>query len=426
MRKRRIYRAKIKNYLIVSTIICGALLLLSISSAGAYVIELPPHYGLTVKFIGTATESYSNNITFAEDNKDRIEDFVTTLSLGLDLRFEGKKRNMGLTGRINRQGRTGSVDNVNSSENLSANFSTEFSEYDMVKLSNTFTHTQVPGSFEEEFDIYECRRILEERGSSLDEIEFGCNKFKDEFGRFKGKFDSYNNRANFNYIKNISKHLDFSTNYSYTQNWFSEEGTRDSNRNDLGFSVNYLHSVATSYSLSYRYAISNFEDGGDITLNSISAGLEQYLTKKLVVNGSIGVDITPSSTYTSFGASITQPIDIDKRTSASLLFTNEIDISSDREDIFRNWRITGSFTTQMLEHLNSLLSGFYGQGKFLADGAEDKLMGANIALNYTFWEGKKGQRISGLLGYTYSKLDSTDKNRGYTRGTINGGVIAGF
>ncbi len=402
MRKRRLYRARVKNYLIISTIVCGVLFLLTISSAGAYEIELPPHYGLTVKFIGTATETYSNNITFAEDDKNKIEDFVTSLSLGLDLRLEGKRRNMGLTGRINRQVRTGSVDSINASENLSANFSTAFSEYDSISFNNSFSHTQVPETFAE------------------------------AFGRLRGRLNLYNINTNLQYNREISKYFNFGTTYSYRQNWSDEEGTTDSHRNNIGLTASYNHSERINFPLSYSYADSSSGEGERIYIQTMSAGMGVRITEYLSIGTNYGANISSikskrtTNENLDFSLVLSKEYLIDRKSTARIHYSRGVNITPDRDEIFNNWKVTADLHRDFLKDLSGNLSSFYGEGKFVSEGVTDKLLGASIGLNYKIWEHKSGANMNANLGYTYSELNSTDENRGYARSTINGGVTAGF
>ena len=55
------------------------------TSANAY--ELPPYKGVELKVIGDITGNYSNNLTYASDNENRIEDYRTMLNLGLDFQY---------------------------------------------------------------------------------------------------------------------------------------------------------------------------------------------------------------------------------------------------------------------------------------------------------------------------------------------------
>ncbi|MDH4028798.1 MAG: hypothetical protein OEU95_08205 [Nitrospirota bacterium] len=388
--------------------------MLSVVSANAY--EFPPYEGLALKIDGKFTESYSNNLTFTSDRNDRVEDFLTMLSIGLDAKYEGKRRAFGFSGRLNRRIRTDTSDIQNSSENLTVNFQNEISYYDRLNISDTYTHSQLPGSFEGEFDIVKCREELGRSGRSLSEIYTECNRFKEEFSRFNGGHDTYNNTMNFAYNKFFSEHISIVANYAHGQNWSNQQGTQDSNTNNLSFMANYLYSELTRFSLLYGYATSKYENGNVINTDTINAGINQYLSKRLSVNVSAGVVFEPHSTTNSFSASINN--EIDEKTFATLTYSRGIDISSDTENIFRNWQVSGQLNRQFLEDLNSSLSVFYGEGEYDPEGMRDEFVGASALLNYNFWTNKRGAAVNGTLGYTYSEMSSTDDSREYDRTTL--------
>jgi hypothetical protein len=420
----------IRQSFIIFTICFGVVFLLTIASSNAYVIEVPPYYGLNVKFRGTASESYSSNITFAEEEEDIVADFVTNMALGLNIEYEGKKRSLGLSGRMNRQIRTRSTDVQNRAEHITVNFLNEFSEYDRIGLINTFSHTQVPGSFELEYDREECERLIDEFGIT-DIIESECRSlFEEEFGRITGMFDDYENRFTVNYTKHISKELNMNLGYTYGLNWASAEGSEDTNQNNLNLKGTYLHSAITNFLLSYYYSNSRSKNEDSVSTQSVSVGVKRYLTKHLSFNVSTGVSISSSrgNRY------VRQDIDfllenellIDRKTTGRLKYSRDVRIISDRNELFDNWRISADLRRELLENFSGSISCFYGQGKFLEEGSTDKLLGARISLNYLFWEGKKGQRLSGLMGYTYSNLDSTYEDRGYERTAVNFGLTVGI
>ena len=382
----------IRHSFIIFTICFGVVFLLTIASANAY--EFPPYEGLNLKIEGKISENYSNNVTFAKDKENRIEDFMTMLALGLDMKYEGKRRALGISGRASRRVKTKSTDIQNSSENLTVNFRNEFSEYDAISVNNTFTHTQMPETFE------------------------------DEFGRIQGRFDSYNNGLSFQYNRIINKYFNVGVNYDNRFYSNSREGTKDLYKNGVRLRVNYIHSAATDFSLSSNFSKSEFEGGDDVSMYLISAGVGHYITKRLQFRAGAGVNVSSrgEDRNTRQDINISLSNQIDENTNASLSYTRGVQLSADTGNLFSNWRITGRLTRQLLEDLNGSLSGFYGQGEYDLTGVTDTLAGASASLSYNFWRGKRGSRVSGSLGYTYSNLDSTDEDRGYDRNSITSGV----
>lgn len=398
-------------------------LLLATAPANAY--EFPPYQGITLKISGNISENYNNNITFASDEENKVEDFRTMLNLGLDFQYEGKTQFIGFSGKATRQILEEESDVTSSTENIAVTFNNEFSKYDRISLRNSYTHTQEPGSSQGDFDINACRDYYANSGLTVSQIESKCNEFNEEFGRFKGRFDSYSNNLYFTYSRYISETFDMSANYGYGQYWSAEEGTNDSESNSGGIKFNYKYAEPTTFSLSYDYQISNYEEGDDISRQSIQAGILQYITRRLYFNGNIGRDIVSSGDSSiSLGATLTS--EMDEKTMASLSYSQGTEISSNQGDTFKNWQISSNFTRLLMEDLNSSLSVFYGKGEYSAAEVTDTLSGAGLNVSYEFWRNKRGANIKGNLGYSYSKLDSTEEDRGYTRSSVNSSLTLAF
>ena len=129
------------------------------------------------------------------------------------------------------------------------------------------------------------------------------------------------------------------------------------------------------------------------------------------------MDFTPSSDETSYDAVLTA--EIDEKTSATIDFSRDIRTAIDREDVFRNWRVTGRVRRLLMDDMDVFLSAFYGEGDFVSAEVTDTLLGASVSLNYFFWQHKRGARINGNLGYTYSILNSTETSREYDRSSVD-------
>jgi len=373
-------------------------ILLTISSVGAYEIEFPPKGGLNVKLLGKITENYSNNITFASNEEEKIEGLLTTATLGLGIQYSGKRRVIGFNGQAYWQIPTKSLSVQNSSENINFSFQEEFSEYDIIALSDTYSHSQVPENFDE------------------------------EFGRGGGRFDSYNNTANIDYRREISGDVAANLGYSYGSSRFSREGSLDSTQNTGKFGLNYIYSSATNFSISYSLSDYNYDGGDNISIQSFTTSIRRYITKNLYVNGTAGVAISTRKNDKNRRVNYSVEIsgELDDETNAILSYAKGIQTGVDKDDVFDNWQVSGRFTRQLLEDLSSNLSLSYGEGTYDLTGIKDKLVVWNALVSYKFWENKKGADISGRLGYTYSKLNTTDIGRGYTRNSLEMGMAAGF
>ncbi len=381
----------IKYVSIVLTIYPGAIFFLIFMSSSAHAFT---YKGLDIKIQGTIAEIYNDNITFAK-KEDKKVDIITTLALDLGVKYEGRRRALEFTGRINRQFHTIQSDIKSSSENLILSFKNEFSKYDRIRLTDTFSHTHVPASIEE------------------------------EFGRIRGRRESYNNNFNFNFTRDISEHFTVIAKYANGLSKILEgEGdSRDSYLNRLGIVTEYMHSTATTFLLSYTFSTTKYV-AGDTSAHSIATGMRQYITRQLYFDGKVGIDFITSvnnkdTVKNAIEVSLTD--EIDETTVSKLTFVRRDRTVSDTDDIFSNWRITGSLKKQLSEKLNGSLSGFYGQGEFVSSGITDRLLGASTAVSYEFKEG-----FGGRLTYIYSALDSTDEIREYTRNTLSMGLTKAF
>ncbi len=397
--------------------------LLMTASANAY--EFPPYKGIELKVTGDITGNYTNNVTYASADENKIEDFRTMLNLGLNFKYSGKRRFVNFSGLVKRQVYETSSNIQNPSENVKLSYRENLTKYDSITLSDNYTHTQEPGSGTGDFDMEECRQYYRDYGYSVTKIESTCNEFQSEFGRFKGRFDSYTSTLSFNYNKNFSEAFRLTANYSYGQNWSDAEGTNNSDRNRFGLSANYRYSEATNFLLSYSHQLSNFDRGDDITSRSINVGIGQSITKRLYFDLNVGKDTVSSGNDTmSLGATLRS--EIDKKTSARLSYSEGVQINANTYDTFKYWQLTGSLSSILLEDLKSSLSAFYGKGNYSSSTISDTFLGASGNLSYNFWQSKRGSSMSGILGYSYSNLASSDKNREYTRNSINTSLTLAF
>ena len=139
----------------------------------------------------------------------------------------------------------------------------------------------------------------------------------------------------------------------------------------------------------------------------------------------VGKD-TVSSGNNSISAGATLISQMDEKTSGSLAYSQGVQINSNTDDVFENWRITGSLSRSVLEDMKSSFSTFYGKGDYSSTSVSDTLMGASVSLSYNFWQGKRGSSMNGNLGYSYSNLESTNEARGYTRNSINTSLKLAF
>ncbi len=79
-------------------------------------------------------ETYDDNITYAKE--DKLEDFITTLGVGMSAIYEGKTKTVELTANIGHQTFAKNSDFSNDTQGMTVNFMNELSKYDRMSLTN--------------------------------------------------------------------------------------------------------------------------------------------------------------------------------------------------------------------------------------------------------------------------------------------------
>lgn len=374
----------IKNFVKASMIWGLMILSLLLIDSNAYSF---PYKGLDIKAYGAISGMYDDNINFAKTNKK--DDFITTLGLGMDLAYEGKRRSITFGGNINFSNHLKFKDIKDSSESLNLNFKNEFSEYDRIFFSYSFSHSNTPGSFEE------------------------------EFGRVSARQESFSNNFNLYYSRDFSKHFVLSTKYNYSSGIIPGETTNKWSQNGMGIDMNYLYSIYTTILFSYSYS----QSSSDASINTATFGLKQNITERLIFDGSAGINIVSinnnKNSTQNINVSLTD--EIDENTSAKLSFVKTDETSSYTADVFSNWQITANFERQFLQSLKGSFSGFYGQGTLVSANITNTFLGANLAFTYEFWE-----NLNGTFTYNYSNFNTTNEMGGYIRNTISLGITKAF
>ncbi len=356
--------------------------------------------GFDIKIEGVSIgEEFDDNITLAD--KDELEDFITNAGLKVGVIYEGKTRSLELIGNINNQ--TFAKNDIfnNITQDVTLNFTNEFSKYDRMSLKNVFSHSEAPLFSRDEF---------------FEEEQFG--------ERGGGRLDYFKNRFNVNYSRDFAKQLTITTRYANDIDIFSGVDRPSSAQNRAGLETAYSLSPTTIFFFTYDFAIREYEDQGNISINTIATGIRQYITKKLYFDGRTGLDFIDSvddksPTRGLIRSALTYQIDRDLKASISFQKSNNADSYS--PSLYSGWRTSASLTRQMLERLRFSLLAFYGEGKSLSGDFEQKLLGANSSLIYDI-----SKNLKGNLTYAYSQSDPNIETSGYTRTTVFLGLTAGF
>ncbi len=353
-----------------------SLILFLSSSAYAF-----PYRGVDINIQTSVTETYNDNLTFAK--KDKKADFVTALGLNLGVKYEGKRRSLALNSRINERFHSRYSEIKSSSESVSLNFVNKFSEYDRIRVTDTFSHSRSPAGFEE------------------------------EFGRVRARRETYKNTFNLRYEGVISKYFRINSFYGNIHNNFPDTERDDTSQNRFGVRLSYLPGPSTAFSLLYTYARNNFER----TSQTTAFGIKRYIIKKIFLNGEIGAtknSIGDDNKRKRLHVKVSLTDEIDENSVAKILFSRSQRFVSEGGDIFTNWKITARITKQLSQRMASSFSAFYGRGTFSSTDITNRLTGADASLSYAFLED-----FTGEFRYAYSNYDSTQKNYGYIRNTVS-------
>ncbi|RJO61676.1 hypothetical protein C4544_02130 [candidate division WS5 bacterium] len=334
---------------------------------------------LDLKITGTVAEMYDDNLAFTK--KDKQEDYITTLGLGLTTRYEGKRRSLGLSGRMNYRFNAKNEDIKNNSENATVSFNNSFSDYHNIGLRYSLSHSYTAESFEEELE------------------------------RTSGRSESSSHNLSFNYRMLLSERLSVNTRYSYSLRQSYEENREDTSSDGFGIDVSYMAGSATTFSSSYYYGRNNF----DSEIHSTVFGIKYDVTEISYFQGSIGWDSSYSgdASNNNLNADISFTNQIDENSVVSISYRRGERFNSEEGDVSSNWQFSGTLSRQMTKRLNSSLLLFYGEDSFVLSETTNALLGVNLSLAYDLWND-----INTGLHYSYSELNSTEGMIGYVRNTV--------
>jgi len=348
--------------------------------------------GVEIKLRGGVSEAYDDNITYAETGK--IHDFITRPIIGAVAAYEGKNTVFSASGNYYHEFYADRSNFNNNGGNFTATIDSELSKFDRVTLSDTFTRTYEPRSFE------------------------------DQFGRTSGRYSSTRNRVNFGYARDISRHFGLSLRYLNEYNTYSRSDLAKSFLNTAGVEGAYILSSDMSFIGAYDFTRRDFDPGLHATTNTLSGGLRKYFTKQLYFDGMGGIDLTKSYSgrnYTKPMAVVSLTDDINDRTRATLSFSKRYDTISYSQDLFDQWRVSAGLMHELFKKLRGTLSAFYGRGEYVGTRVISKLMGSSIGLTYDINDNWKAN-----ANYSFSRQTSTSAGGGYRKNTVTLGLTAEF
>ena len=341
---------------------------------------------------GRATEAYDTNVTYANTNP--LDDFITTLSAGIDINYEGRQDSLGFVGNVDQQFFVNNPKFENTSEDFNLRYSRDLTKQDTITIRDVFDHTYEPRSFE------------------------------DTLGRTNGRYSYVRNKLNVDYNKEFTKQISMILGYFNQMDLFSRSDISDS---DLNMGSAQLELAITSKTILtgfYNFIIRNFSPGTDATTNRGGGGLRQFLTDQLYFDVSGGVDAIDSydktkSTNPFVIASVTD--DIDARTTIKGTFRKERYTIPYSQDIYDYWEISGLITNQLLARLAASFSAFFGRGEYIKAGVSDDLFGMNAGATYELTK-----KINLIASYRYYSDTADVALRGYNKNTVTLGLSGKF
>lgn len=340
----------------------------------------------------TVSQIFDDNITSA--NANRKKDFITDLSIGLDMKYEGKTDIFGLVGTIRQQlfARESGFNNV--SQSLNCNFQKEFSKYDRVDITNNFLHAEEPGSFQ------------------------------DSFGRTSGRYSYCRNRFEFEYVKDLSKPLALLLRYGSEFYNVSRDDLSDSFLHHAGIEIDFIQNWNSRFLLGYDFSIREFDPGNNVSTHDITLGYQRMLNKQLTLKTNVGIsfiDAFGSEDLTEPDFSVSLKNEVDETTTFDISFQKDSNSTASTQDIFDSWRVAAGFVRQLARRLSLALSTFYGKGEYNTLNIKDTFTGAKARLNYDLSE---NSRV--FIAYAFSETDSNSKTRCYDKNTTSFGFTFQF
>ena len=347
---------------------------------------------MEVKPRGGVSETYDDNITYTKINK--IKDYITRPWVGFTAAYDNKRTTFSANGRYYHEFYANNSSFNNSGGDFTGSLNSELSKLDRISLSDTFSRTEEPRSFE------------------------------DVFGRTSGRYSSTRNRVNLGYARDISEHFGASLRYSNEYNTYSRTSIPKSYLNTAGVEGAYIVSSDLSFIGAYDFTARDFNPGSNTRVNTLSGGLRKYITKQLYFDGIGGVDLINSFSgrkFTKPYATASLSDDINPRTRTTLSFRKRFDTVSYSQDLFDQWQVSGGLSHELFQKLRATLSAFYGRGEYVGTGLINKLFGSSAGLTYDINDNWKA-----TADYSYTRQTSAAPLGGYPKNRVTLGLTAEF
>ena len=341
---------------------------------------------------GGVSETYDDNVTYTKVHK--IKDYITRTWVGLSAAYDNKTTTFAASGSYYHEFYANNNGFNNNGGDFTASVNSELSKFDRVSLSDTFSETEEPRSFE------------------------------DVFGFTGGQYSSTRNRVDLGYARDISEHFGASLRYSNEYDSYSRSDIAKSYYNTAGVEGAYIFSSDLSVIGAYDFTARDFSPGSNTRVNTLSGGIRKYITKQLYFDGFGGVDFINSFSgrrYTKPMVQVSLTDDINDRTSASLSFRDRYDTVSYTQDLFNQWQVSAGLSHEIFQKLRGTLSAFYGHGEYVSTSVTTNLIGSSAGLSYDINDHWKA-----TANYSYSHETENTRLGGYLKNRVTLGLTAEF
>ncbi len=335
---------------------------------------------------------YDSNITYVND--DEREDFMTNILLGLGLRHQGKTSSLRLEGQVVQQLFARYHSFNNSALSLNADFRKELSANHRLALTDQFSHSEEPRSFEE------------------------------EFGRAPGRYSLSRNVFHTDFAHDVSKQWTHIINFDNEVNIFSRDDLHDSVLNRLGWEGDFSLDSANVLKGIYQISYQDYESDFSVLTNSLAGGYRHYFSADLyldLLSGVDFIDVNRGSDYTRprYSAALTK--ELNETTKMGFAYERRYTTTAFEQDIFDAWKVSVNYIKELTQRLRGALRVFYGKGEYQARDRRDELLGTSWNLSYDL-----NPHTIIELNYQYSTVDSNQNNSDYIKNTIFLGISVLF
>lgn len=342
---------------------------------------VPAHAEMRLNPHASLSEEYDSNISYSSQNE--ISDMITRLEAGLALQYSGKLDSIALTGSIFHRFYKSHSSFNNTGENLGLTMNHEFSRFDRIRISDRYGHGTEPRSLEE------------------------------EFGRSAGSYTFTNNVFDLAYTHDFGNRLTGTLNYAIENTVYSREDLSDSVRNTFGAGAEFAFDSKNIGLVDFSHTIREYTPGGTATVDSLTAGVRHYFSSQLNLQAVAGYDFIKSAdgtSYTNPVTVLTLTDEITDKLQARLSYQWSNSTSNYDGDVFKNNRLSLSFSEQYNQRLKFDIQAFYGSGTYEQAQVDQVLHGASCGFQYELlrhimWTSRLGysQQSSNVASNEYSR-----------------------